>query len=155
MANVEIYNATEEDVPKIVEIGRESLPIYFSKMEAEMMLGAKDNILLVAKDKDQVIGFLVSQFRGNRSHIMSIAVTPKYRSQNAGTLLLKELERKVDNVSNMMTLNVHTENVRGVKFYQRNGFTVKQELPNYYGKLPGFNSQNAYFMCKPIGKYNR
>lgn len=59
-----------------------------------------------------------STITDNEFYVNNLCVAPGYRSSGIGAALLNEALKKYDKVS----LGVNVNNVRGLKFYERNGF---------------------------------
>jgi ribosomal protein S18 acetylase RimI-like enzyme len=113
-------------------IGRQSLPIFYSRTDlGKMLQGDPSFELRVAQRDEQVIGFCASARKPDRIHIMSIACLSDYRRQGVGTRLLAEVlaQRAV------VSLFVQAVNASAVSFYKKNGFSTIAELEGHYSNL--------------------
>lgn len=92
-----------------------------------------DALLFVAKDKDQVIGFVSARLITKIVEVLNIAVMPQYRKRGIGNLLLNKVLdiTRLDNCESCW-LEVRESNLEARKFYQSNGFDIAGRRPNYY-----------------------
>lgn len=153
MKQFKVKKATISDAQSIHEVNKECLPFYYQPFEINMMITAKDHLVLIMKNNKQnkIAGFLLSQYQENRCHILSFGVSETYRKQGVGTILLYSLKEYVGNQAEMFSLYVHVENENAIKFYKKNLFGINKTLKNYYGRKVGdYVSQDAYFMTKKI-----
>lgn len=151
MSNYKISKAELNDVLDIHKLNKECLPVYYSEEQHRQMIITDQYIILICKtiDTNIPVGYLISHTRDNKSHILSIGVTTNHRGKNVGKLLINELVA-LSTTQTHISLNVHCENEKAIKFYKNNNFTIANELPNYYGIIPGYTSQNGYYMLKKI-----
>ena len=104
-----------------------------------------DQVLYVARKGEEIVGFLYGFTKKYSNifkprltaHVSDVAIKKEYRRKNIGTSLMHKFEnefartRKADEIS----LNVHSQNVEGVNFYNKLGFsnkliTMKKNLLN-------------------------
>lgn len=90
----------------------------------------KKRILLVAEDKNELIGFLIGTFVSNIykkiGYIDDIFVKKKFRKQGIGGKLIKEFEKLMNKrkVKELM-LGVSVKNKKALRFYKKLGFEIK------------------------------
>lgn len=138
---IQVRQVAEQDLPQVAAIERAG----FNEAEAAGIAQFRERFekipdtFLVATDQDQVVGFIVGpavkeQFvtdemyehtphnlpRGGHQMVLSIAVSPAYRGQGIGTLLLNELAQ-VAKAAGRATISL-TSLAKNVPFYQHNGF---------------------------------
>jgi len=94
-----------------------------------------NQVLYVARKGEEIVGFLygfTKKYSGVfkprlTAHVSDIAIRKKYRRKNIGTALMYKFEnefaksRKADEIS----LNVHSQNLEGLNFYDKLGFSKK------------------------------
>ena len=137
---------TQENIDKdilnsIENIGKLSLPIFYSYDDLKNILELKDNVytIYIAKKIDKVVGFAITAVTDEGGiHIMSIASDPKYRRQNIGTKLLNEIKSK--NIKEFISLYVQSINKIARKFYRKNKFIEIEKVDNYYSNLEDNNA---------------
>lgn len=108
-----------------------SLPIrhfywrrFFNKKKIEEYLSDKSEIVLVAKDKDKIIGFLKGFIGyGGSSWINWLGVEKNYRGRGIGTKLLEEAE-KFFKKKLCHFIQCCTENMKLVGFYRKRGWIL-------------------------------
>ena len=152
---IKIRNATIADSNGLVELNKKCLPLYYSVMEYFILCLSPNHLILIVEDEDnnnKMICYMVGRFTGAEKnfHIMSIGVDDSYRSKGIGSIVINYLINKLKGDYDNITLYVHTENVKGIKFYQRNGFIIVETLLNYYRGDLNAKSQDAYTMKKSI-----
>jgi len=102
---------------------------------------------LIAEKHHKIIGFIVGLPLGQKNaRILMLSISEKQRKQNIGSKLLEEFLKEVSlqNINNL-ELEVKTENRPAIKFYEKNGFQIKEEIKNFYE-----NGENAFIMKKTI-----
>jgi ribosomal protein S18 acetylase RimI-like enzyme len=84
------------------------------------------NSCFIVEDNDKIIGFVMgfsSQADTTKFFLWQIGVTPRYRGQNIGTILLKRLENEAKNHGcKRIELTVDPENVPSQKLFEKNGY---------------------------------
>ncbi len=95
----------------------------------------ENRVFLVLEYEGALVGYgLVLLHRGTRlARLYSIALNPKTRGQGFGRMLLQALEEEAVAEGRLfMRLEVSKQNPAAIKLYQRLGYTVFGELPDYY-----------------------
>jgi ribosomal protein S18 acetylase RimI-like enzyme len=142
-----IREAKLTDITNIYHCGCESLPISYNYFDIMIMILYKKYKIYVVYYLDEFIAYVVCNFNTNDNlHIMSIATYNKYRSKGFGTKLINYISKNTTCKS--ITLYVHKDNDKGIKFYKKNNFIIKKEIIGYYKGLFKDKSNNAYFMEK-------
>ena len=148
-----IRKAENNDIDSIHSLNKESLPLYYSNLEYLIMFLSSSYMITVTEINKKVIAYMIGRYESDANfHILSIAVDSNYRSQGIGKKLLDDLVIKIINKYNSITLYVHTENVKAINFYERNGFIIVETRINYYNGSLKAQSQNAYKMRKNLLK---
>ena len=153
---VKIRQLTTLDLPKILEIERDSFPEPWSRNVFEPILNHGDSYLMIAERNSQVVGYIITVIerktdwknlrRVQVGHILNLAVERKQRRQGIGSMLVKHIlkelsKRKVEKIY----LEVRESNTAAQKLYSRINFKVEKRIRMYYP-----NGEDAYVMSKII-----
>ena len=93
--------------------------------------------------KDVLVGAISCRYEENEEfkgmknvYVMTITILKPYRRYGIGTQLLEKAieECKRDDVKQIY-LHVHSGNQSAIEFYTKNGFTMKEEIQDYYQDL--------------------
>ncbi len=137
----EIMEAINKDFIVIESIGKEELPLYYSRFDLAMLY-YNDNIIYKLVENNHILAFIVCELfkNENRLHIMSIGVTKDKHRNGLGTLLLDYIK---ENFDTYITLYVQVSNKNAINFYLKNSFIIKEILKEYYQNL---EDKDAYLM---------
>lgn len=140
-----IRRASISDNENVCSCNKACLPICYSSIEYIFMLMSGYIILIAEKDK-KLLGYIISNFENDSLHIYSFAIYPEHRRMGIGSMLInKNIETAKKNNCKKISLNVHTENITGLKFYKKLGFKKNKTLINYYNnRIPNTDNQDAY-----------
>ena len=101
---------------------------------------------LVAKIKDQIVGYAIIDEWEDHGHLVSIAVHPDSRRKGVATGLLHALEERLTS-RGTVRLEVRESNDAAIKFYLKHGFEKRDIVPGYYA-----DGENAITMEKETRK---
>ena len=88
-----------------------------------------DGLFFMALDEEAVIGTVMAGYDGHRGWIYSIAVSPKYRHQGVGSLMLSFAERKLLKLGCMkINLQIMDGNEAVQNFYLANGYLTEKRI---------------------------
>ena len=83
----------------------------------------------VAEKSDEIIGVIISGHDGRRGFIYHTAVKPEYRNQGIAKMLVKAaMDALKANGINKVALVVFDRNKDGNAFWEKVGFTVREDL---------------------------
>ncbi|MBP3805367.1 MAG: GNAT family N-acetyltransferase [Oribacterium sp.] len=83
----------------------------------------------VAEKSDEIIGVIISGHDGRRGFIYHTAVNPEYRNQGIAKMLVEEaMDALKANGINKVALVVFDRNKDGNAFWEKVGFTVREDL---------------------------
>jgi len=121
------------DASELIKLWREVLPPNAPHNDPETSLRNKltvcDDLLLVAVDKDAVVGAVMGGYDGHRGWVYSLAVSESHRRCGIGTQLVRELEaRLVQKGCLKINLQVRMTNAAVVAFYEQLGYHVEENL---------------------------
>jgi ribosomal-protein-alanine N-acetyltransferase len=145
--------ATEQDIPKVMEIERVSYPFPWTE-EAFIHEFQKpfSHFLVLSDDQtDELIaGYLVFWMLFEECHILNIAVHSNYRGLGfAKQMLSKARDMALQKNLKRMFLEVRKSNVAAVALYQKLGFFIDHIKKNFYE-----DGEDAYFMQLFLDKSN-
>ncbi len=142
-----IRTAVYRDLEDIFRIELESFKIPYPKKYLAALLALAGDLFLVAETQEGIVGYAVGILRLNHiGHIVSIAVTKRWRRKGIGTRLIRELERRFKE-RNMKAsrLEVRVSNKPAIKLYEKLGYKVVDRIENYYP-----DGEDAYLMFKEL-----
>jgi ribosomal-protein-alanine N-acetyltransferase len=136
-----------KDSETIMEIIKCSLSEYYTKSLILDLYRSWPSAFLVYDNFEGITGFIIgSKYSGTEGRILLFAVKKEFRDSGIGKMLLaQELNVMAGAGLSTVRLEVRTDNVGGIKFYKRNGFSIISTLKNYYSDL-----SDAYLMWKII-----
>jgi ribosomal-protein-alanine N-acetyltransferase len=114
--------------------------ISYSKMTLRYFLMLSSADCVVALEKNQIAGFILSEENPPLAHIVTLDVAEKHRRHGVGTALLEKLESNLAarGVRSIL-LETATENEAAVAFWQRHGYRIEATLKRYYlGRLDAY-----------------
>lgn len=133
---IEIRLATLNDLPFFLVLEEASFAENdrFSKENIAYAIKSKKQFVYLILKDDEPAGGAILHLHKNVWRLYSIAVLPKFRNQQLGAFLLKEIiKRGKERYLQKITLEVNSENVTAINFYRQFGFTFVRELKDYYG----------------------
>ena len=142
LKNINIAQMTLEDFYAIENIFSSDFDAFWSANILKEELQANSSKFLVAKYKDEVVGFAGFKVLVDEADIMNIAVKKSYRCNGIGSLLLNNLIDLFNSFHlHSLNLEVSEKNVVAIKLYKKFGFKVVSIRKNYYP-----DSSNAIVM---------
>jgi ribosomal-protein-alanine N-acetyltransferase len=89
---------------------------------------------IIAEKAHKIVGFLIGvKINSQNAKILMLAVSELYRKHRIGTDLLNQFLKvtSIENI-NSISLEVRTNNKNAIKFYQKNGFKIKEKHLEFY-----------------------
>lgn len=100
-----------------------------SKDGIDRYLDRNPDTCFVAEESDEVIGVIIAGHDGRRGFIYHTAVNPNYRNQGIATKLVEAAMDAIKaNGINKVALVVFDRNKDGNAFWEKVGFTVREDL---------------------------
>jgi len=125
-----------KDVNDIYKIGKNNLPIYYSKREiTDEIINNKTIFLVSLTRSNKITGYCFAKERNDiRTHILSFAIDNKFRKKGYGTHMINYLSTICMNKDiKLISLFVKETNTIAIEFYSKCGFENKKTITNYYG----------------------
>ncbi|MCW3999678.1 MAG: ribosomal protein S18-alanine N-acetyltransferase [Candidatus Bathyarchaeota archaeon] len=142
MIEVRIEAATTKLLDKLYRIEADCFDEEaFTKQQISYLLSDYNTIALVARDGQEIAGFIIAQIETAETeygHIITINVQPRYRRLGIGAKMLNETEKqlKIRGISTCH-LEVREDNNAAIKLYHKLGYQTLSRLEKYYGKKHG------------------
>ena len=100
-----------------------------SKEGIERFLNRNPETCFVAETEQKIIGVIIVGNDGRRGYIYHTAVDPNYRNQGIATKLVNEAMKTLKSLGiNKVALVVFTKNSDGNAFWEKIGFTSREDL---------------------------
>lgn len=117
----------------------------WSKQSLEEELNNETSLFLVAKEENEVIGYIGMSIVIDEGYIFNVAVRESYRNKGVATALINELVTygKKNNFS-FITLEVRESNLPAISLYSKFGFIKAGERRDYYSNP----KENAILLTK-------
>lgn len=117
----------------------------WSKQSLEEELNNETSLFLVAKEENEVIGYIGMSIVIDEGYIFNVAVRENHRNKGVATALINELVTygKKNNFS-FITLEVRESNLPAISLYSKFGFIKAGERKDYYSNP----KENAILMTK-------
>jgi len=135
------------DMFSVIKLASETLTEKYNPTIFNYFYETFREYFLVAESAHKIISFIIgAEINSSKIKILMLSVSKKYRRKKVGNTILKELEKIILKKGiNDIELEVRTKNNTAIKFYQKNGYKIKNKMGNYYQ-----NGENAYIMRKKI-----
>ncbi len=131
--NILIIRVTENDIDDIILIENES---FFSPWKRETFEAELNNTyskFYIAKRDGIPAGFIIYWDIPYEIHLINIAVSPAYRREGIGSLLLTQMINYARSSSKqIITLEVRVSNYAAIQFYKKFGFKEAYIREKYY-----------------------
>ena len=117
----------------------------WSKQSLEEELNNETSLFLVAKEENEVIGYIGMSIVIDEGYIFNVAVRESYRNKGVATALINELVTygKKNNFS-FITLEVRESNLPAISLYSKFVFIKAGERKDYYSNP----KENAILLTK-------
>jgi len=85
--------------------------------------------------EQKLAGYCAYEIRDNEAEIMGLLVIKKFRNRGLGNIMLQKL---LYDLKSIPTIKISTspENILAISFYQKHGFTIKEQKNNYWHGQP-------------------
>lgn len=118
------------DIPKINNLGNKLNPD-FSKLFHIDNLNSNEEILIYKED-EKIIGFIHYQINYEIADILNIFVEKSYRNCGKASILLESMIKNLTPKVTKIMLEVNSNNIEAIKFYQKKNFKEIHRRKNYY-----------------------
>lgn len=138
-----VEGASIKYLDKLYEIEKECFAEEaFTKKQIAQLLTDYNSINLIAKEDDQIVGFITGVIYPDKKtlngHILTIDVPSSHRRKGIGETLLQRMEAMFAQKGVQASiLEVREDNVPALGLYRKLGYKKVGRLQNYYGKTHG------------------
>ncbi len=144
---VSIEPMDSSDLPAVLEIERKAFKTPWTKYAFTKFLKEHGSLCMVARNREEVIGYGVGWFTPSECHIGNVAVAEEHRRKGIASLLLKSMLKKAwERGIGLATLEVRMSNNPAISLYTRHGFKETAIRKGYY--YP--DGEDALVMMKEI-----
>ena len=143
---IHIRDATDRDLPRIIEIERLAFPAPWTIASFQRELTLPFSRIMVAtpaaspehgrddNDSGTLAGFLCRWLIADECHVLNIAVHPESRRLGIGTVLLNEAIAEAKSTGAcVVTLEVRRSNLPARQLYRKFDFEERRLRRHYYG----------------------
>ena len=149
---INIQKATEDDIPRILEIEQESNSPPWTHGALLNELYKTDSYFIIAVNNVNIIGFAILSKTGDDGELLKIAVDKFARKTGIGNLLIKAIiDYATENELESIFLEVRISNEPALNLYKKHGFKPVRTRKNYYTDPV----EDALNMVKAIKKSNK
>ena len=121
------------DIPGIYAVERACFPDPYPSVFLDDLMKSYQAQFFVAVDNGEIIGYAVASIGDRYGHVISLAVSPRYRRRRVGTALMSALEAKLTQEgAEEIHLEVRKGNGGAISFYERWGYRPVSEIRRYY-----------------------
>ena len=121
---IKIEKMNMQDISKM---NIEEFDDFWNENILENDLKQDSSYYVIAKEKDEILGFAGLNFVLDEATISNIAVRKDMRNKKIGTMLLLELINKAKEKSSLITLEVNIKNTVAIHLYEKYGFKITRQ----------------------------
>lgn len=135
MNNIQIQKMTLQDLDTISPILKTEFDNFWNANTLKSEIENPLSYVIVAKCKNEILGFAGIWKAIDTMHLMDIVVSKKHRRKHIGeTMLQKLIEITKENNIKELTLEVSQNNISAIELYTKYNFKKIGERKNYYGE---------------------
>ena len=140
---LEIRTFEPKDTFSVIKLASQTLTEKYSPSIFSYFYETNPEGFIVANLNHKIIGFLIGvKINNQKTKILMISVSPQFQKQKIGSKLLEEfIKRTQKEKINSIELEVRTDNIKAIKFYEKNGFKKTIKIKEFYQ-----DNKDAYTM---------
>ena len=124
----------EADIDAVVCIEKQALSTW-SKSQIRDELHYPNSFVLAAMLAEELAGWCCCRYEQDEAELLKLTVAEKWRRLSVATKLLSVLESELQKINaTYIFLEVRSENLPAIAFYDTAGFTVTGRRINYYSQ---------------------
>lgn len=134
-SSITIRKMQESDIKEIAELEKECFSEPWSEASLADELTNDTARFYVAKNDEELIGYIGANNICNEAYITNVAVNENYRGRGYGKILVNNLIQQCElEKAFFITLEVRKSNESAIKLYEKCGFKLVGERKNFYSK---------------------
>jgi len=144
---IKIRKFEPNDMFPVIKLASETLTENYNPSIFNYFYETYPQGFIVAEKHHKIIGFIVGLPLNNQTaKILMLSILESQRRQNIGSELLKQFVAEIilNDIKNI-ELEVRTDNIKAIKFYQKHDFKIIDKIKSFYQ-----NQEDAYTMRKTI-----
>ena len=131
---ISIVTATEEDIPRILEIERDSISPPWTHGALLGEIYRDDSFFALARESADIKGFVILRRMADEGELLQIAVDKDARRRGiADALIAAAIENGAEQDLISMFLEVRESNAAAIALYGKHGFKPVRKRKDYYG----------------------
>jgi ribosomal-protein-alanine N-acetyltransferase len=144
---MEITKATKEDLEQIIILEKENFISSWTREQYEYEFYQNEySTILVAKEQNQVIGYIAYWCIFEHADINKVLVIDQYKHQGLGTKLMLYAEDDIQKKGcNIISLEVRKSNFKAIGLYEKLDYIRIRTMDKYYP-----DGEDALFMMKGV-----
>lgn len=130
---LDIRVATADDLNALMQIENDVFEDPWSRESLSSLFQGKRNVVLVACQENQIIGYITGWHVHDEAEIARLAVLPEVRRQGIASALIISINQIFDKREiKKISLEVRVSNKPGFATYRKFGFAAQGRRPRYY-----------------------
>ncbi len=122
-----------DDLEQVAEIERQNFSVPWTENGFFSFLLRSDTLFLVAKEEDQILGYMGIMMVLDEGEITNVSVAQTARRRGVGRLLVQTMLDKMRRAGlTMIHLEVRKSNTPAIRLYEQFAFVQDGERKNYY-----------------------
>jgi ribosomal protein S18 acetylase RimI-like enzyme len=159
-SRVELFPITERGVELLRTLNTAIFPVIYQDKFYQQVVANNCGYTFLAHFDGIVVGTVCCRLehlsavkdqkdRGCKLYIMTLGVLAPYRRLKIGSTMLKKILELASKNKNIMEVQLHvqTNNEEAIAFYKNFGFSIIQEVKDYYKKI---TPPDAFVLSKPL-----
>lgn len=124
-----IKRMEKEDIDGVFNIENECFSHPWSKEDLEKQLDLDTSVFLVAKENNDIVGYMGVQIFSGEGYVTNVATLPEFRRMGVARALIQEV---LKHEMEFLTLEVRESNTPAINLYAKFGFKNMGIRPNFY-----------------------
>lgn len=140
MSTITLGPARMGDAPAIAHLSRDlieaDLPWSWTPRRVASLMRQRESAAVIARDRNQLVGFILAQYGEESAHIALLGVTNEYRRQGVGRRLVQWVEETAMVAGLFLVrLEVRAINREARRFYGMLGYREINRVDGYYSGI--------------------